>query len=432
MIEAGPRGRGPVLARLVRERNWSAVFGYVLFVGALSAGYFYNLTFVQLGLVDVGERVLGLSPGRVAAQMALLAGLTLVVVLVTGFVMHRRRWSARFLVKLRLLFVAVVIQTALTATAPLLRQEAALTVWIVVASVALGIGVPSMFGLTCDLVPTRDRGWVAAVITAAAFLPAAVLTTDWRIEQFAQQLIWLMVAGAVGLGLLAFVPMPLTAALARQHESAEFGRGRFVRAREAGGGWRGPGLAVAVFVMFGVYFIDSLGFLRIIETPIYMGSAWHSPEAGPLWFIAGAHVLAAVLAGILYPALGQRVLLVWVFALFAVVQLEYVLHSLTTPELPASLGLPLLYAMAVSIYTVLNFVLWADFSTPDTIARNTALGVGISGWLASFLSTALSVSWRSGGMEFTTHLRLVSAISLAMLLATAALLLWPGRGKESP
>ncbi|HEU4513635.1 MAG TPA: hypothetical protein VFR87_11075 [Nocardioidaceae bacterium] len=415
----------------VRQRNWPATFGYVLFIGALSAGYFYNLTFVQLGLVDVGERVIGLSPSRVAAHMALLAGTTLVVALGTGFLMHRRGWSDQFFVKLRLLFVAVLIQTALTAAVPLLRHEAALIVWISLASVALGIGVPSMFGLTCDLIPTRDRGWVAAVITSAAFLSAAVLTTDWRIEQFAQQLIWLMLAGVVGLGLLAFVPMPLTTALARQHESPEFGIGRFVRGRSRGGGWQGPGFAVALFLMFGVYFIDSLGFLRIIETPIYMGSAWHSPDTGPLWFIAGAHVLAAVLAGILYPALGQRVLLVWVFTLFAVVQLQYVLHSLTTPELPASLGLPLLYSMAVSIYTVLNFVLWADYSTPATITRNTALGVGVSGWLASFLSTSLSVSWRSGGMEFADHLRLVSAISLTMLVATAVLLMWPARRKES-
>lgn len=430
-VDTSASRRSVVLLQLVRRRDWSAVFGYVLFIGALSAGYFYNLTFVQLGLVDVGERVIGLSPSRVAAHMALLAGLTLAIALGTGFWMHRRGWSARFFAKLRLLFVAVVIQTTLTAAAPLLHREAALIVWISLASVALGIGVPSMFGLTCDLIPTRDRGWVAAVVTSAAFLPAAVLTTDWRIEQFAEQLIWLMVAGVLGLGLLAFVPMPVTSALSRQHQSPEFGIGRFVRRRARGSRWQGPGFTVALFLMFGVYFIDSLGFLRLIETPIYMGSAWHSTEAGPLWFIAGAHVLAAVLAGILYPALGLRVLLVWVFALFAVVQLEYVLHALTTPELPTSLGMPLLYSMAVSIYTVLNFTLWADFSTPATIARNTALGVGISGWLASFLSTSLSISWRSGGMEFADHLRFVSAISLTMLVVTAALLMWPGPRKET-
>jgi hypothetical protein len=417
------------LAAILRRRDLSAAVGYVLFIGTLAAGYFYNLTFVQLGLVDLGIRVIGMPETRVAADMAILAGLTLVVALGTGFWMHRAGWSSRFLMKLRLLFVAVALQTALTAVAPQLRNEEAFLAWIVVASVALGIGVPSMFGLTCDLIPTRDRGWVAAVVTAAAFLPAAVFSTEWRIETFADQLIWFMVLGTVGMAVLAFVPLPLTAALARQHESPRFGRGRFVRGGARERGRVSPAFLLALLLMFGIYFIDSLGFLRIIDTPLYMGSSWHSPDAGTLWTIGGAHVLAAVLAGILYPALSQRALFAWVFALFALAQLEYVLHSVTTPELPASLGMPLLYAMAVSIYTVLNFTLWADFSTPETIARNTALGVGISGWLASFLSTSLSISWRVDGVAFDEHLRAVAALSLALLVVTTALLLWP-RGRE--
>ena len=100
-------------------------------------------------------------------------------------------------------------------------------------------------------------------------------------------------------------------------------------------------------------------------------------------------MIAALVAGILYPALRQRALFMWVFALFAVAQLEYVIHALTTPELPPSLGVPVIYAMAVSIYTVLNFTLWPDFSTPRTIARNSAIGVAVSGFFASFASTSL-------------------------------------------
>lgn len=413
------------LVGIVRRREWSAVLGYVLFIGALAAGYFYNLTFVQLGLVDLGTRVIGLPLTRVAYVLALLAGLTLVVALGTGFALHRSGGSARFIVKLRVLFVAVTIQTALTAVAPHLRSEQGLIAWVIIASVALGLGVPSMFGLTCDLIPVRDRGWVAAVITSAAYLPAAVLATQWQIEIFAQQLLWLMVIGSILMGVLAFVPLRLTTDLGRQHRSPSYGVGRFVRGKAAGTGWPGTAFTIALVLMFGIYFIDSLGFLRIIETPMYMGSAWHSGEPATLWMIGGAHVLAAVLAGILYPALRQRALFGWVFALFALAQLEYVLHAITAPELPAALGMPLLYAMAVSIYTVLNFTLWADFSTPTTIARNTALGVGISGWLASFSSTALSISWRAEGVAFAEHLRFVAAISLGMLLLTALLLLLP-------
>ncbi|MFJ6000561.1 hypothetical protein [Arthrobacter sp. NPDC092385] len=400
-------------------------------MGAASAGYFYNLTFVQLGLTDLGTRVVGLPEDRVARLMALLAGLTLLVALGTGMAMHLRRWSGVFVIKLRLLSVVVVLQTALTALAPGLRDEASLVGWVVAASVVLGCGVPSMFGLTCDLVPVRHRGTVAAAVTSAAFLPAAVFSSDWRIEQFAAQLLWLMVPGAAGLALLAFAPLPVTAELARQHQLRRYGAGRFVRDRVGVTGWPGRNFTLALVLMFSVYFVDSLGFLRIVDTPVYIGSAWHSTDPRILWAIGLTHVLAAVATGILYPALGLRALLAWIFGLFALAQVGYVLHALTTPELPATLGMPLLYAVAVSIYTVVNFALWADFSTPETIARNSALGVGVSGWLATFLSTSLSLALRSGGVPFAEHLRLVSAISIALLCVVLVLLVLPSGNRRA-
>ncbi|MCH8562897.1 hypothetical protein LTI14_06640 [Nesterenkonia sp. YGD6] len=407
------------------DAGWVPWFGVGLFVAAASAGYFYNLTFVQLGLVDLGIRVLELPEQNIARAMALLAGLTLVVALGTGLVMHYRRWSENFEFKLRLLAVVVVLQTALTAAAPHLRSETELLVWIVIASIGLGLGVPGLFSLTCDLVPTRHRGTVAAAVTSAAFLPAAVFSSDWRIEQFAAQLLWLMVPSAVALTVLAFTPGRVTAALARQHHLPRYGPGRFVSPRSRGTPRRA--FALSLVLMFGVYFIDSLGFLRIVDTPVYIGSAWHSADSGTLWAIGITHVFAAVFAGILYRALPLRVLLGWVFGLFALVQLSYVFHALTTPELPPTLGMPLLYAVAVSIYTVLNFALWADFSTPSTIARNTALGVGVSGWLATFLSTSLSIWWTAIELPFAEHLRAVAAISLLLFSLCALLLLLPNR-----
>lgn len=413
--------------RLPPVESWVPWLGMGAFVAAASAGYFYNLTFVQLGLVDLGGRVIGLPEQRTARAMALLAGLTLVVALAAGLAMHRLGRSADFRFKLRMLAVVVALQTALTAVAPQLRSEAGLVGWVVAASVALGLGVPSLFGLTCDLVPVRRRGAVGAVATTGAFLPAAVFSSDWRIEQFAGQMLWLMVPSALALAAIAFVPSRLTDLLARQHLLPAYGTGRFVRHRPVGGRGAGRAFTVVLVLMFGVYFIDSLGFLRIVDTPVYIGSAWHSDDPRTLWAIGLMHALAAMIAGILYPALGQRALLGWIFALFALVQLNYVLHALTTPELPATLGLPLLYAVAVSIYTVLNFAVWADFSTPATIARTTAIGVGLSGWLASFLSTSLALWWTATGLPFEQHLRAVAAISLVLFTATVLLFALPRR-----
>jgi hypothetical protein len=71
--------------------------------------------------------------------------------------------------------------------------------------------------------------------------------------------------------------------------------------------------------------------------------------------------------------------------------------------------------LAVSFYTTLNFALWPDMSTPANIGIRTGLGVGIAGWLASFLSTSLALYSRDIGLSLLEHLRYVNA--LALLLA---------------
>lgn len=49
----------------------------------------YNITFVQLGLTDLGERIIGLSKASVATQMAYLALLTCAIALEVGYLMKK-------------------------------------------------------------------------------------------------------------------------------------------------------------------------------------------------------------------------------------------------------------------------------------------------------------------------------------------------------
>jgi hypothetical protein len=79
--------------------------------------------------------------------------------------------------------------------------------------------------------------------------------------------------------------------------------------------------------------------------------------------------------------------------------------------------LPLFYVLAVSFYTTLNFALWPDHATPETIGARTALGVGIAGWLASFLSTALALYSESAGVSLLDHLTYVNALALLIVFA---------------
>ncbi|MCU0492667.1 MAG: hypothetical protein MUD01_13830 [Chloroflexaceae bacterium] len=403
------------LLSYIKTGNWPALFGYGLFTGMMAAGYYYNLTLVQLGLPDLGTRLIGMSGQAVAWYMALLAILTCGIALLTGLLMQRRGWSQRLLVKLRLAWAVVLLQTLLTVVVPFLRSEGLLLAWIIVASFALGVGVPATFSLTVDCIPTSDRGYVAAGITALAYAAAAIFAYPWRIERFSIQMLALMVPAVMGLGLLAFVPLPLTAALARQHRLPAFAQGRFVQVSAIGHERMRRSLAGLIVLMFGIYFIDSLGFLRLIATPLFVEGAWQSPEFGVRAFIGGTHAVAALVAGILYTALNERQLFGWIFGVFAVAELLYLLDLRLATILPAGdapLVMPMLYATAVSLYTVVNFALWADISTPRTISRNTAIGVALSGWTATFLSTALALQWQAAGVAVDRHLAVVAALAL--------------------
>jgi len=157
--------------------------------------------------------------------------------------------------------------------------------------------------------------------------------------------------------------------------------------------------------------------------------AWQAVQQTPRLMIAITHVVAALVAGVLYSYLNERHLFYWIFGLFALTHLSYTFRVWLLPQTTSTaLGTPMLYATAVSLYTVVNFALWADFSTPRTIAMNTAVGVALSGWTATFLSTALAMRWQTGGMPLAEHLRLVQALALLFLLGMLWMTIRPLRG----
>lgn len=408
--------------------TWSTTLGMGFFVAMMAVGYYYNVTFVQLGLTDLGTRILGLERDVVAGHMAVLAIVTCGAALTAGLWMRRDARRLTLHAKLRIAFVVVLAQTLLTAAAALVGSETAFVAWLVVAGCAIGVGVPATFGLTVDLVPMRQRGAAAAAVTAIAYFAAPLFSGDWTLGFLMRQMLVVMVPGVLALGVIAFVPLPLVEGWARQHRDPAFRYGRYARPGPDGVVRVRGRLMVLIVLMFGVFFIDSLGFLRLVDTPTYMVGTWQSPEVAPRLTIAIAHVIAAVIAGVLYRALGERHLLTWVFGLFALIHLSYVLGTL----MPGAgggelLATPILYAIAVSLYTVVAFAIWADLSTPETITVNAALGVAASAWTATFLSTALALRWHAEGVPFGDHLRAVEALALVFFVAMLVLVVAPRR-----
>ena len=414
-----------LLFRYLREGEWATVLGYGLYVVFMAAGYYYNVTFVQLGLLDLGTRHVGLSRNAVSWWMAGLALLTVAVAIGVGVAFDRRGMGSNLIGKFRLLFGVVLVQVVLVAIAPHIRSVAGFGGWIVVAAVALGIGVPVSFGLTVDLIPAPDRGYVAAAITAAAYFAANLFPLDWRIETFSAAMLAAMVPGLVVLGWLASGRSGLTGSLSDQHE--RFGTGRFCHPTPVS--LRSFTFLSLLALTFVVFFVDSLGFLRIIEEPVLVLSSWGSPAFGDHLFIAVVHVLGAIVAGVFYRNFHRRTIYLWVFGLFAFSHLLYTFDLRLAQLFPTISGGPSIinsgiYALAVSVYTTLNFALWPDLSTVESIGTHSAVGVGVSGWLATFLSTALALRLQDAEVGLLSHLNIVNALALSAFVGI--LLVWYG------
>ncbi|MGA7269704.1 MAG: MFS transporter [Acidimicrobiia bacterium] len=402
----------------LRERS-VLIVGYGIYVALLSAGYYYNLTFVQLGLIDIGTRRVAMSEGEVSAAMAAFALTAFAAAAVSGWMMDRKGWSSDLRIKLRALFGVVAAQTVLTLMAVRVQSEGVFLAWMGAASLAIGVGIPASFSLMSDFIPVRHRGAIAALVAGLAFFVAALYPIQWRVEEFAPLMGVVMVPAAMGLGVVSFRSTHLVDRLALQHE--RFGRGRFCYPTPvATSSFTFWGL---VILMFAVFFIDSLGFLRIIDAPVYISTSWQSPEVGVRVFIAMTHVLGALIAGVLYTVFEKRWLFLWIFGLFAFTHLLYTFHIATAPSgLEPPLVLPFFYVLAVSFYTTLNFALWPDLSTSDNVGLHTALGVGIAGWLASFLSTSLALRSSEAGHSLLEHLRYVNALALLLAVGYPAFL----------
>ncbi len=397
--------------------RWISLMGVFLFIALMAGGYYYNLTFVQLGLIDFGQSTLGLERSRVAWYLALLAVLTCLVSITFGWWMNRKGWGKRFLLKLRIASGVIGLQTLLTYLVLRVKTPGGLLLWLLACAAALGIGVPVTFGLTVDLVPRWQRGAAAAWITGLAYLGANLLPSSWTMEAFARPLLRTMPLAAAALGLIAFLPNPLTERLACQQNDASYRQGRYSSQANTR-------LVVLILLMFGVFFTDSLGFLRLLETPQFMQGAWQSSAVEIRLMIGLVHGMAALIGGVLYRALDVRELFMWIFGIFALTHLLYTFQVRIGAE-PVPLGMTILYAVTVSLYTVVNFALWADLSTPETIGLNAALGVSLSGWTATFLSTALAIWMKDIGVSLERHLNITDSVAMLFFLALVITALFP-------
>jgi MFS family permease len=403
---------------LLRDGDWAAVAGYLLYVGLLAGGYYYNVTFVQLGVLDLGTRLVGLSRPAVSIAMAGLALVTAGVAIAAGVWMDRSGTSRDLFARLRLTFGVVAVQFVVALVAPHIRSVPVFLVWLAVSGVTIGLAVPVAFSLMVDFVPVPDRGYAAAAAAGGAFFAAALYPLEWRIGAFSLVMVVAMLPAIPLLGAAAYGKLGFVNDLAARGQP--YAAGRFTS--------EGKSLPLTsvrflsfLVLLFGVFFVDSFGFLRIVEEPTLVEASWQSPDLAVHATIAVVHLVGAGMAGVLYANFEEEWLFVWTFAVFAVTHLLYLVGFLQGPIARGGIAEPLFYALAVSFYTTLNFALWPDTATPEGVGVRAAVGVGAA-WLATFLSTSLALYLKGTGLSVPAHFDLVNALALLLLLAALAML----------
>ncbi len=379
--------------------------GHLFVISYLYGGYIYNLKFIQLGIPDLGKRVLGIDPITVGLYMALLAVITAIVAIVWG--MRVNKLHLTITRKIDILIVLGLAQMGLTFWAGVMTVPEQLPIWIVLISIALGIGIPITITLLFELIPQKDRGIVAGLITGLAFFIGNISQYSWDITGTTQEALFMMVLGSAEFLLLRFLGFFKKWFPPREDYTKYTGRFSY------------RPLIFVVILMFTVFFVDSLGFLRIIGTSSLYNQTWHA-DMQTRTFLGVVHLLAGLGAGYLYSKTNEWTLGILALGLFMVVD---VIFSLYPTSLPSSslVAVSSLYCATVSIYTVNNFAIWVDVSTKDNVTKNAALGIGIGGWLSSFLSTMLA-EFLAPAVSFQVQVLIPSIIAGCMLVVFALLL----------
>jgi MFS family permease len=381
----------------------------------LSAGYYFNITLIQLGLHDFGLNYLELNNSQVANYMGFLSVATAITSLISGYLIYRKRELQEFRKLLWMLLGVLVTQSVLVWSILSIRSISSFYLWILFCSISLGLAIPVTYTLFYKITSRNKRYLSAAIITGVTYFVASTIPIDWSIENFVLQFKYPLVVGVIALGTVQILKISIVNSYFRflkleysieenkylkKHSRSKI-RYLFV---------------ITVLLLATVFFVDSLGFIRLISTPEFIEQTWQSESWIPRISIGIGHILGAIVGAIMYKELEIEKVIVGIMLLFGVSHLALLISQLNTYFEGYSLMIPFIYAFSVSVYTVLNFVVWPDFSSGKNVSMISAIGVAIGGWFSTFISTSLALNWISSGMSFETHIRNVNSVIVLVLI----------------
>jgi MFS family permease len=375
----------------------SEAVGFVFYLTIIVAGYTFIIKFVQLGIPDFIRNYLHLANSDVVIYMMLLAILTASFCLIFGYFIDKFKWTLEL--KLKIFFLCLLIQTPLIIFFLSFDSIPLFILWILTLSIVMGVETPISISFIRDFIRPEFRGWFAGIATALIYSYGILSPFPWNISGFIEELFF---------GLISSIPIIMIIIglrLFRNKEKQEIfnAKGNFVNYNKT----------LIIIALIGVIFVDSLGFLRIIETPHIYANVWRGTFDIKVLLVI-SHTGFALLSGFLYSK--GKPYLILLISLFMITIVDLFFAFFHNMKYFSKL-LGIFYCGAVSMYTINLLALWGDISTPKSIGKFAGIGIGICGWLMTFISTAFSFIFIET-LDFSTHLIISALISLSFLLFT--------------
>ncbi|MHA1338599.1 MAG: MFS transporter [Promethearchaeota archaeon] len=399
-----------------KSKFWVNLFPYLFIISSLIGGYVVGFKLIQLGFPDLGIRILKLPEQTVDIGMALMAIFACISAIISGIYIDKKQFSLR--IKLYMMIVGGGLQGAILGFMILFPTPNLFVPWIIAFSLVLGFLFPLIYSFVYYFIPTKTRGLVAGLITGIAYFFGNISPFEWNFEDFIKESIVIMIPAVILLGLLLLNH--------RKIELYEIKDKKTVTtiestkdidknsSKEIAGRFLDRNLFIVTLFMFGVYFIDSFGFMQVISEDTILNVTWRGPIETRLLF-GLIHFIAAIIMGFLYYKFNEKIVFICSFIGFTVGDFLFSLYPSGTLLIITSL----IYCATVSFYTINSFVVWADISTEKNISKNAGIGIGIGGWLSSFISTSLTnaLSRSLTGIEgFSIHMRISGSIAVVFLI----------------
>lgn len=357
-------------------------------------GGFINLRLVQIGIPGFGLTVLNLSEETVIIALFLLGITACVSCICIGFVLEKH--PIMFNEKKICFIVLTWLNTLLIYITYFITDQLGYLLWVIIIGVYFGALSGIAYSLIFYLIPRNRRGGVAAILGGVMYFISASYPGDWSFEMFRDQsiLIWPLIFGILGFFILFDV----------------FDNGKIEINQNLEPNFQINAKPIIIILIL-ILFLDSFGFLRIIETQEISSQMWLSNQSFKI-YIGIIHLVSAIIIGVFYKKIGPFNTLI--LSLFLFVIADFVIALIPFSE-TIRIIFPLLYASAVSVYTLILMSIFADISTKETINRNTSIGFGLIGWFSAYTGTGLCYYFIYLNIPFSFHLIISGGIALTSI-----------------